>query len=322
MAVPVASGYGAAQPRRCLMNNHPAIRRQTLSDLLHRTAARLPHKTGIVCGDTRWTWREFDVLVSRLAAGLHAQGVAKGEHVGVLSRNSHGFAALRFALARLGAVMVPVNFMLNADEAAYILRHAGVKLLAVDSGLHALGRDAAQRDTQISRFLWLPGEDPSTCPRRLPGLPRAGGYRPGRPPLPGARLQQPPPAADRLHQRHREPAEGRDADAWRSDRPVRQLHRRGRDGRGRRGAACAAAVPLRAAGRVPGPQRVPGQHQHHHRQADAREPAAADREAPRQPVLPAAHGVDRGAALARCSRPATCPACARAITARRSCRWR
>ena len=146
------------------MSNHPAIRRQTLSDLLHRTAARLPHKTGIVCGDTSWTWREFDALVSRLGAGLHAQGVAKGEHVGVLARNSHGFAALRFALARLGAVLVPVNFMLNADEAAYILRHAGVKLLAVDSGLHALGQAAASRDTQIARFLWLPSEDPSTCP--------------------------------------------------------------------------------------------------------------------------------------------------------------
>ena len=146
------------------MNLAPAVRRQTLSDLLHRTAARLPSKPGILCGDTQWTWREFDAVVSRLAAGLHAQGVAKGEHVGVLARNSHGFAALRFALARLGAVMVPVNFMLNADEAAYILRHAGVKLLAVDSGLHALGQDAAKRDTQISRFLWLPSEDPSTCP--------------------------------------------------------------------------------------------------------------------------------------------------------------
>ena len=145
------------------MHNHPAIRRQTLSDLLHRTAARLPHKPGIVCGDTAWTWAQFDALVSRLAAGLHGQGVAKGEHVGVLARNSHGFAALRFALARLGAVLVPVNFMLNADEAAYILRHAGVKLLAVDSGLHALGRDAAGRDTAITRFLWLPSEDPSTC---------------------------------------------------------------------------------------------------------------------------------------------------------------
>jgi fatty-acyl-CoA synthase len=143
---------------------HPALRRQTLSDLLHRTAKRLPNKPGILCGDTAWTWGEFDAIVSRLAAGLHAQGVVSGEHVGVLARNSHGFAALRFALARLGAVLVPVNFMLNADEAAYILRHAGVKLLAVDSGLHALGQDAASRDTQITRFLWLPSEDPSTCP--------------------------------------------------------------------------------------------------------------------------------------------------------------
>jgi fatty-acyl-CoA synthase len=48
-------------------------------------------------------------------------------HAFVLARNSHGFAALRFALARLGAVMVPVNFMLNADEVAYILRHAGAQ---------------------------------------------------------------------------------------------------------------------------------------------------------------------------------------------------
>ena len=100
------------------MNHHPALHRQALSDLLHRTAARLPRKTAIVCGETRWTWAEFDALVSRLAAGLHAHRLIKGEHVGVLSRNSHGFAALRLALARLGAVMVPVNFMLNADEAA------------------------------------------------------------------------------------------------------------------------------------------------------------------------------------------------------------
>ena len=138
-----------------------SLRRQTLADLLRRTALRLPHKPGIVCGDTRWTWHEFDAVVSRLAAGLQAAGVAVGERVAVLARNSHGFAALRFALARIGAVMVPVNFMLNADEAAYILRHAGAKLLAVDSGLAALGRAAAAKDTQVARLLWLPSEQPS-----------------------------------------------------------------------------------------------------------------------------------------------------------------
>ena len=96
----------------------PSLRRQTLADLLRRTAARSPDKPAIQCGDTAWTWREFDRVVARLAAGLHAEGVRSGDRVAVLARNSHGFAALRFALARLGAVLVPVNFMLNADEAA------------------------------------------------------------------------------------------------------------------------------------------------------------------------------------------------------------
>src|SRR6185295_10476328 len=130
-------------------------------------AARRPDKPAIRCGNTAWSWREFNDVVSRLAAGLHGESVRAGERVAVIARNSHAFAALRFALARLGAVLVPVNFMLNADEAAYILRHAGAELLAVDSGLAALGRDAAARDTRVQRLLWLPSEQPSQPP---PGI--------------------------------------------------------------------------------------------------------------------------------------------------------
>ncbi len=137
------------------------VRRQTLSDLLRRSAARHPHKLAVACGDTRWTYAEFDAITSRLAAGLAAQGVAKGTRVALLARNSHGFAAMRFALARLGAVLVPINFMLKAEEVAYILRHAGATLLGTDSGLAALARAAAALDTQVKQLLWLPAEDPS-----------------------------------------------------------------------------------------------------------------------------------------------------------------
>jgi fatty-acyl-CoA synthase len=138
-----------------------AIRRQTLADLLRRSAKRFPHKTAIVCGPTRWTFAEFDAVVDRLAAGLARAGVAKGSPVAVLARNSHGFAALRFALARLGAVLVPINFMLKAEEVAYILRHAGAGLLATDSGLAELARSAAALDTQVRQFVWLPSEEAS-----------------------------------------------------------------------------------------------------------------------------------------------------------------
>ncbi len=140
---------------------HPAVRRQTIADALRRTAIRLPTKTGIVCGATTWTYAEFDALVNRLAAGLASIGVAEGDKVAVLARNSHGFAALRFALARRGAVMVPINFMLKSEEVAYILRHAGAKTLATDSGLAELAQAASRIDTKVEQFIWLPSEDPS-----------------------------------------------------------------------------------------------------------------------------------------------------------------
>ena len=140
---------------------HPAVRRQTIADALRRTAIRLPAKTGIVCGSTSWTYAEFDALVTRLAAGLASIGVAEGDKVAVLARNSHGFAALRFALARRGAVMVPINFMLKSEEVAYILRHAGAKTLATDSGLAELAQAASRIDTKVEQFIWLPSEDPS-----------------------------------------------------------------------------------------------------------------------------------------------------------------
>ncbi|MFD1711784.1 acyl-CoA synthetase [Ottowia sp. GY511] len=146
---------------------HPIVRRQSIADVLRRTALRLPTKTGIVCGDTRWTYAEFDAIVTRLAAGLAQRGIRTGDHVAVLARNSHGFAALRFALARLGAVLVPINFMLKADEVAYILRHAGAKWLATDSGLAELAHAAAALDTQVTNFIWLPSEDPS---QPVPGM--------------------------------------------------------------------------------------------------------------------------------------------------------
>jgi fatty-acyl-CoA synthase len=141
---------------------HAALRRQTLADLLRRTAKRTPNRTAIICGATEWSYAAFDTICDRLATGLAQKGVTKGSRVAVLARNSHGFAAIRFALARLGAVLVPINFMLKPDEVAYILRHAGAEMLATDSGLAGLARAAAALDTKVTSFVWLPSEDPST----------------------------------------------------------------------------------------------------------------------------------------------------------------
>ncbi|WP_374249799.1 acyl-CoA synthetase [Thermomonas sp.] len=146
-----------------MTNEH---QRQTLGDLLRRSARRHPDKLAIRCGAVEWTYAQFDTVCSRLATGLAAQGVAVGDRVAVLARNSHAFAALRFAVARLGAVLVPINFMLNAEEARFILAHSGAQLLCVDAGLTALGRQASEA-TAVRTLVWLPSED-ETLPE--PGL--------------------------------------------------------------------------------------------------------------------------------------------------------
>ncbi|HMN20611.1 MAG TPA: acyl-CoA synthetase [Ottowia sp.] len=140
---------------------NPVIRRQGIGTILQRTARRLPDKLALQCGATRWSYAEFDAIVTRVAAGLAERGVGHGDRVAILARNSHAFAALRFALARLGAVLVPINFMLKESEVAYILRHSGAILLATDSGLAELARAAAALDTQVRGLIWLPAEDPS-----------------------------------------------------------------------------------------------------------------------------------------------------------------
>jgi fatty-acyl-CoA synthase len=137
------------------------IWRQTLGDLLRRTAARWPHKTAIRCGAVVWTYAQFDRLCSQLAAGFTAQGIRMGDRVAILARNSHAFVAVRFAVARIGAVLVPINFMLNAEEVAHILRHSEARFLCVDCELAPIGREAARHNTSVERLAWLPSEGPT-----------------------------------------------------------------------------------------------------------------------------------------------------------------
>lgn len=110
-------------------------RRHSVGDLLHRTARRYPDKLAVVAGDRRVTYREFDVAVNRAAHALTARGLAKGDRLALLSHNSWQYAVLAFATAKLGVVLVPVNFMLGPDEIAYILRHSGASGMVAEDAL-------------------------------------------------------------------------------------------------------------------------------------------------------------------------------------------
>src|SRR5947209_8459274 len=146
-------------------------REHSIGDLLRRSAAREPDKLAVSCGGVSWTFAEMDAVCNRLGRGLLELGVKKGDRLAVLSRNSHAFAALRFAVARIGAVLVPINFMLNPDEINFILKSSGAKLLAtgpdfVEPARAASAKDSG-KDSAVEKLIWLPGEDPASAPAGL-----------------------------------------------------------------------------------------------------------------------------------------------------------
>ncbi|GAB3793993.1 fatty acyl-CoA synthetase [Nocardioides ungokensis] len=110
-------------------------RQQSLGDLPRRTARRVPDKLAIVDGATRLTFAELDAVVDRAAAAIAAAGLAKGDRLALLCHNCWQFAVLDFAAARVGVVLVPVNFMLNGDEIAFILDHSGATAFVVEDAL-------------------------------------------------------------------------------------------------------------------------------------------------------------------------------------------
>lgn len=132
--------------------NGAAARRQTLFHVLERSASRYPDKLAISCGEVDWTYRAFLDVVQDLAGGLSSLGIGAGERIAVLSRNSHWFMALRFAVARAGAVLVPINFMLNEADVGYILEHSGARALFVERSCTAAGVTAAQRIVGLRLF--------------------------------------------------------------------------------------------------------------------------------------------------------------------------
>lgn len=109
-----------------LFNMLERARRNTLGDLLARTRDRDPNKCAITYEEHKLTYADLDDVVNQTAHAFLEKGMQKGDMITVMSKNSLDFVVVNFALARIGAVMIPINYMLSVDDIQYILEHAEV----------------------------------------------------------------------------------------------------------------------------------------------------------------------------------------------------
>ena len=76
----------------------------------------------MICdGDRRWSYRDFDAWTNRVAHGLSALGLQKGDALALMSGNRAEFLAVYFACARLGLVCVPINLLWRQHELSHVL---------------------------------------------------------------------------------------------------------------------------------------------------------------------------------------------------------
>ncbi len=99
------------------------------SYVLENNVERFPNKEAIVFGDRRLTNKELYARVDALAQGLKELGIKKGDVVAILLLNCLEYLEITFAVNKLGAVWLPINFRLAGAEVSYILNHSESKVL-------------------------------------------------------------------------------------------------------------------------------------------------------------------------------------------------
>ena len=98
----------------------------TLAGAFESRASRDPRRPFLWFAGKTQSWAEFGAAARKTASLLVARGVRKGDRVAVMARNHEGHVLALFALARIGAIMVPVNPEYGVEESRYVMNHAEV----------------------------------------------------------------------------------------------------------------------------------------------------------------------------------------------------
>src|SRR5262245_21769341 len=94
-------------------------------EFMRRSRRLYPNREAVVDGGLRLTYAQFFDRCDRWSSALRQLGVRQGDRVAYIAPNTHAQLESFYAVPQLGAVLVPINFRLTADDFAYIIGHSG-----------------------------------------------------------------------------------------------------------------------------------------------------------------------------------------------------
>ena len=106
---------------------------RVLGDIPRLNARRYPEKKAVIMEGHQLTYGQLNVLVNRLAHGLLSLGVLPGDRVAIMAEDCVEFVIINYAVAKCGAVLVPLNFRYQNAEVVYVVNDSAPKLFFYES---------------------------------------------------------------------------------------------------------------------------------------------------------------------------------------------
>ena len=125
-----------------------------LSNILPQAIKSDPEKKAVFYKGKEFTYKQFSNRVGNLANSLLKYGISKDDKVAVLQKNCHYFLECYFGVMQTGAVLVPLNHYLSANELAYILNDSETELLIANTNFSKKVNDALNNIKQEIKIVW------------------------------------------------------------------------------------------------------------------------------------------------------------------------
>src|SRR5690349_23477470 len=126
-----------------------------------RRARRLyADREAVVDGELRLTYAQFFDRCDRWSAALQAMGVGKGDRVAYIAPNTHAHLEAYYAVPQIGAVLVPINYRLTADDFAYIIDHCGATVVCAQGEYLGAVDQVRPRLSHVKQFVAFDGSKP------------------------------------------------------------------------------------------------------------------------------------------------------------------
>src|SRR5437660_11614813 len=124
-------------------------------EFMRRARSLFAHKEAVVDGSLRLTYDQFFDRCDRWSVALQRLGVGHGDRVAYIAPNTHAHLEAYYAVPQIGAVLVPINYRLIADDFEYLINHSGARIVCAHSDYLDAVDGIRERLPRVEQFVAL-----------------------------------------------------------------------------------------------------------------------------------------------------------------------